>query len=153
MWQGTGSTNKWNLSCYSPLVLEVLFGFRWFVRVGGGSTAAAVTLDTVAAESRKKMADGVTRSPARLCSRDRKNCYYGRLEYDFLLFVPCNLLLSFSPALSMYVCLLRVPSSVQHSSASLSKCVFCSMCSCVICILPHLGIRCFLFAHLVLFFS
>ena len=44
---------------------------------GGGSTAAAVTLDTVADESRKKMADGVTRSPSPLCSRDGKICCYG----------------------------------------------------------------------------
>ena len=50
-----------------------------------------MTLDTVADESRKKMADGVTRSPARLCSRDGKIYYYGRLEYDFLASVPCLL--------------------------------------------------------------
>ena len=37
---------------------------------------------TVADEIRK-MADGVIRSPARLCSRGGKICYYGRLEYDF----------------------------------------------------------------------
>ena len=30
------------------------------------------------------MADGVTRSPARLCSRRGKICYHKRLEYDFL---------------------------------------------------------------------
>ena len=65
---------------------------------GGGSTAAAVTLDTVADESRKKMADGVTRSPARFCSRDGNICYCGRLEYDFLAFVPCFLLFLNSPA-------------------------------------------------------
>ena len=35
-----------------------------------------MTLGTVAAESRKKMADGVTKSPSRLCSRDEKICYY-----------------------------------------------------------------------------
>ena len=34
MWQGTGSTNKWNLSCYSPRVQAILVGFRWFVRGG-----------------------------------------------------------------------------------------------------------------------
>ena len=39
---------------------------------GGGSTAVAETLDTVADESLKKMADGVARSPSRLCSRDGK---------------------------------------------------------------------------------
>ena len=44
----------------------------------------AVTLDIVVDESRNKMADGVTRSPARLCSRRGKICYHKRLEYDFL---------------------------------------------------------------------
>ena len=88
--------------------------------MGGGSTAAAVTLDTVAAESRKKMADGVTRSPARLrCCRVGKRYYYERLEYDFVLFiVPCFLLFIISPALSRYVYLLRFPSSVKQQSAT-----------------------------------
>ena len=67
------------------------------------------------------MTYNVTRSPARLWSRDGKLSYYGRLEYDFLVFVPCFLLLSFSPSLFRYVYLLRVPSSVQQSSATLSK--------------------------------
>ena len=66
-----------------------LGSFDWFSLIcsrRGGSTAAAVTLDTAANESRKEMADGVTRSPARLCSRDRMICYYERHEYDFLPF-------------------------------------------------------------------
>ena len=47
--------------------------------------AAAVTLDTVADESRK-MADGVARSPSRLSSRDGKICCYGdALSMIFLL--------------------------------------------------------------------
>ena len=91
---------------------------------GGGSTAAAVTLDTVADENRKKMADSVARSPSRLCSRDGKTCCYGdTLSNIFLLaFVPCFLLfdflfsLIFFPA-SRYVYLLRVPSSVQQPFA------------------------------------
>ena len=63
--------------------------FVWFSlicsRGEGGSTAAAVTLHTVADESRK-MADGVARSPSRLCSRDGKICCYGdALSTIFLL--------------------------------------------------------------------
>ena len=101
---------------------------------GGGSTAAAVTLDTVAVESRK-MADGVARSPSRFCSRDGKICCYGdvwrRLGYDlfaclllclasyFSFFVFFSFLFFF-PA-SRYVYLLRVPSSVQQLSATLRK--------------------------------
>ena len=58
-----------------------------------------MTLDTVADESRKKMADGVatsskkmadgvTRSPARLCTRDGKICYsMDALSTIFLLFL------------------------------------------------------------------
>ena len=47
---------------------------------GGGSTAAAVTLDTVADESRE-MTDRVARSPSRLCSRDGEDLLlWRRLE-------------------------------------------------------------------------
>ena len=109
----------------------------------GGSSAEAVTLDTVADESWNKMAYGVTRSPARLCDRAGKLCYYGRLDYDFhdfAVFVPCFLLFLSSPSLSRYVHLLRVPSSVQQSSATLSKYVVRVLSSCVICTLPRPGI-------------
>ena len=55
---------------------------------GGGSTAAEVTLDTVTDESRKKIADGVARSPFRLCGRDGKICCYGdAFSTIFLLFL------------------------------------------------------------------
>ena len=85
VWQGTGSTSTWNLSCYNPRVQAALFGFRLLVCEGGCSTAAAVTLDTVADESRK-IADGVTRSPSRRCSRDGKiSCYGDGLRTIFLL--------------------------------------------------------------------
>ena len=89
MWQGTGSTNKWNLSSYSLRVQAVLLGFRRFVREGTDSTAAAVTFDTVADDSRKKMADGVARSSSRLCSREGKICCYG----DALSTISCLLAL------------------------------------------------------------
>ena len=112
-----------------------------------------MTLDTVADESRKKMADGVARSPSRLCSRDgRISCYGDALSTIFLLaFVPCFLLfvfrssflsfLIFSPA-SRYVYLLRVPSSVQQPSATPASTYFIVrvLSACVICTLPHLGI-------------
>ena len=55
-----------------------LGSFVWFSlscsRGGAGSTAAAVTLDTVTDESKKNMTDGVARSPSRLCSRGGKIC-------------------------------------------------------------------------------
>ena len=35
MRQGTGSTNKWNLSCYNPRTQVILSGFRWSVHGGG----------------------------------------------------------------------------------------------------------------------
>ena len=63
---------------------------------GGGSTAAAVTLVTVADKSKKKMADGVARSPSRLCSRDGKICCYGdALSTILLLACFCALLPTF----------------------------------------------------------
>ena len=87
----------------------------------------------------------VTKSPPRLCSRDGKVCYYGRLEYDFLALVPCFLLLLVFPSLPRYVCRFRVPSSVQQSSAATPrKCVVRVFSSYyVICTLPHLGISFF----------
>ena len=120
--------------------------FVWFSLIcsrGGCSTAAAVALDTVADESRKKMADGVARSPSRLSSRDGKICCYGdALSTIFLLACFCALLptvrFSFSflflffPA-SRYVYLFRVPWSVQQPSAALSKYVFYSTCSFCLC--------------------
>ena len=102
------------------------------------------------------MADSVTRSPARLCSRDGNICYYGRLEHDFLAFVPCFLLLLFSPALSRYVYLLRVPSSVQQSSATLSKHVvrdvLCLLASLVACLISEF-LCCYLFSTFVVLIS
>ena len=104
-----------------------------FAGGGRGSTAAAVTLDTVADESRKKMADGVARSPSRLCSRDGDICCYGdALSTVFLLaFVPCFLfpfVFSYFFPASRYVYLLRIPSSVQQPSSTLSKYLFYSTC-------------------------
>ena len=71
---------------------------------GGGSTAAAVTLDTVADGSMKKMADDVTMSPARLYGKYGDNCYYGRLEDDSFAFVPCFLVLFFLLSVLIPVC-------------------------------------------------
>ena len=155
MWRGTGSANKWNLSCYSPRVQAVLFGCRRFVRGGGGSTAAAVTLDTVADENRKKMADSVARSPSRLCSRDGKICVYGdALSTVFLKACFCALL----PTLRFSFCFLFFFSFILHPGmfiffVSLRLCsshlllseyfLFRVLCACVICALPHLGILLF----------
>ena len=125
----------------------------------GGSTAAAVTLDTVADES-KKMADCVARSPSRLCSRDGKICCYGdALSTIFLLaFVPCFLLFVFRVLFSHFFPASRhvfVSSSrlfVCAASGTVSKYVFYSTCSfCrVICSwsfvpYPISEISCFLF--------
>ena len=108
-----------------------------------------MTLDTVADESRKKeKAYGVTWSPAQYCSRDEKLCNYGRLEYDFLAFVHCFLLSSFSPCLSRYV-YLRVPSSGHSSHLLLSASAYFVvrfLSACVICTLPHLGILLFFYS-------
>ena len=78
--------------------------------------------------------------PDRRCSRNGKLCYYGRLEHDFLAFLPCSLLLLFSPSLSRYVSLINsVPSSGHQSSATLQQ-VVRVLSSCVICILHHVRI-------------
>ena len=127
--------------------------FVWFSlscsRGGAGSTAAAVTLDTVADESRIKMPDGVTRFPARLCSRDGKIGYYERLEYDFLLAYFCALLPTFLILSCLipvcFILFLRLCSS-SHLLLSASAYFIVRVLSCrVICILPHIGIPLFLF--------
>ena len=80
---------------------------------GAGSTTAALTLDTVADESRKKMADGVARSPSRLCSRDRKICCYGdALSTILLLACFCALLPTFVLA---FDCANRMYLSFRHT--------------------------------------
>ena len=125
-----------------------------FAGRGEDSTTAAVTLDTVADESRKKMGDGVARSPTRLCSRDGKILLlWRRLEYDFL----ASLLLCLASYFSFFVFLffffpiypsmfisfvsLRLCSSNLPLSASTYFIFIVRVLSaCVICTLPHLGI-------------
>ena len=121
---------------------------------GVGSTAAAVTLDTVADESRKMMADGVARSPSRLCSRDGKICCYGdalSTIYCLLAFVPCFLLFVFRfyfpsfvvfflyPGIYIFLVSLRLCTSHLLLSASTYLTVRVLSACCVICTPPHLG--------------
>ena len=106
-------------------------------------TAAAVTLDTVADESWKKMADGVVRSASRRCSTDGMICCYGDAlsTISLLTFVPCFLLFVFRVLFSHFFPASRhvfVSSSrlfVCAASGTVSKYVFYSTCSfcCVIC--------------------
>ena len=119
--------------------------FVWFSLIcslRGGSTAALLTVDTAVNESRKKVADRVTRSPTRLCSRDGKLCYYRRLEYDFLFFflalLPCFIV--FFVCFSSSCCFVR---AAVISSAS-------TCCSRVICIISDLRIP---FVSFVIYFS
>ena len=122
---------------------------------GGGSKAAAVTLDTVADESRK-MADCVARSPSRLCSRDGKICCYGeRLEYHFLACV-CALLPTFRFFLissCIPVCSSSCPFVCATAICSQSMYFIVRVLSaCVNCTLPHLGILLFFIRLLIVFF-
>ena len=120
--------------------------FVWFSlicsREGEESTTAAVTLDTVADESRKKMADGVTRSRSQLCSGDGKICYYGdALSTTFLLLCLASYFSNFLllPGLLFFFVFLRLCSSHLLLSAS-TYFIVCVLSACVICTLPHLGI-------------
>ena len=140
-----------------------MFGFRSFVLGGGvGSTAAAVTLDTVSDESRM-MVDGVARSPSRLCSRDGKTCCnWDALSTIFLLaLVPYWYFLLFFFLLSFFLFFLHpgmfiffVSLRLCSSHLLLSACTYLIVpvvSACVICTLPHLGIISF-FIRLVFFF-
>ena len=122
--------------------------FVWFSLIcsgGGGWTAAAVTLDTVADQSRKRMANGVARSPSLLCSREGKICCYGdALNTIFLRFLYLasysSFFFSFLNFFPAFRCVyLRVPSSVQQPPATStpSTYVFYSTFSFCLC---HLGI-------------
>ena len=139
----------------------------FFADGGGASIAAAVTLDTVAAESRKKMADGMTRSSSRLCSRDGKICCYGNaLSTIFLLAcffcallptfgfwflaVLSFLIFSLHPGMFIFFVSLRLCSSHLLLSAG-TYFIVRVLSACVICTSPHLGILLF-FIRLVLFF-
>ena len=119
-----------------------------------------MTLDTVADESRKKMADGVPRSPSRLCSRDGKICCYGdALSTIFLLafFVPCFLLsvfryfflfffFSLHPGMFIFFVSLRLCSNLLLSASTYFLHVVRVLSACVICTLPHLGILLFFYS-------
>ena len=111
-----------------------MFGFVDLF-AGGRSTAAVVTLDTVAEESRK-MADGVARSPSRLCSRDGKICCYGdALSTIFLLaFVPCFLLFVFHFSfLSFLIFFPCIPECLSSSCPFVCAAAIC-FCTCSFCL-------------------
>ena len=140
-----------------------MFGFRRFVRGGRGSTAAAVTLDTVADESRKKMADGVATSSTRLCSRDWNNCCYGdALSMTLLLACFCAplptfrfsflsfLFFSLYPGMFIFFVFLHLCSSHLLLSGS-TYFIVRVLSGCILCTLPHL--RILLFFIRVVFFS
>ena len=111
------------------------------------------------------MADGVARSPSRLCSRDGNICCYGdALSTMFLFACFCaslptsrssfffSLFSYFFPA-SRYVYLLRVPSSVQQPSATLSMYVSYSTCGFCLCHLyPTPSRNSFVFYSFSIFF-
>ena len=103
----------------------------------------------------------VARSPSRLCSRDGMIFCYGDALSTIFLRVCVRALLptfrfsffssfvSYFFRASRYFYLLRVSSSVQQQSDTVSKYIFystCSFCLLCICTLPHLGILLFCLA-------
>ena len=98
------------------------------------------------------MADGVARSPSRLCGRDGKICCYGdALRTIFLLACFCALLptfrFSFLSSLIFFLHLVMFTFFVSlrlcSSHLLLSTCTYFIvrvLSACVICTLPHLGI-------------
>ena len=132
--------------------------FVWFslmrLRDGGGSTAAAVTLDIVGDRYSNKMAEGVAMSPSRLCSRDGNiACDGDALSTIFLLACYCALLPTFRfsflpfllflhPEMLIFFVSLRLCSSHLLLSAR-TYYIVRVFSACVICTLPHLGILLF----------
>ena len=117
-------------------------------------TAAAVTLDTVADETREKMADGVARSPSRVCSIDGKICCYGdALSTIFLL--DCALLPTFHSSFFFFFLLLLFLSLRLCSNLPLSASMYFIvrvLSAGVICTLPHLGVLFFFYSSRFFFF-
>ena len=105
---------------------------------GGHSTAATVTLDTVADESRKKMADGVAGSRLGFVAETGRFFTMDALSTIFLLLCIASYFSYFLLPYPGMFYLLCVPSSVQQSSATLSKYVFYSTCSLFWCHLNSL---------------
>ena len=104
------------------------------------------------------MADGMARSPSRLCSRDGKICCYEdalstifllacfrallptfrfSFFFLFLIFFPCN------PGMFIFFVSLRLCSSHLLLSASTYLLYVFFLLVCVICTLPHVGILLF----------
>ena len=144
MWQVTGSTKKWNLSCYSPRVLAGLFGFRWFGRAGGGALGSDGR-DTWYHCRREQKQDG------RWCDKVPGSASLLQSREEILLWTPwvrfrpfyCALL----PTFHNFSCLIPVCLSSSFSfvcEAAICYCTFSTyirvrILPCFICILPHLG--------------
>ena len=127
MWQGTGSTSKWNLSCYSPRVQAVLFGFSLICSRGEGVDSGSS--DTLY-RCRREQEDGrwCGKVPVSALKQRRENLLlWRRLEYDFLscllAFAPCFLLFVFLFFLFLFFPLIPVCLS--------SSCPF--VCAAAIC--------------------
>ena len=157
--------------CNIAFLLPYCWGPFFFVFVdlltgGEGSTAAAVTLDTVADGSRNKMADGVEWSPSRRCSRDRKICcYWDAFNTTFLLACFCALVPTFRFSLLFFLTSSCIPVCLSSSCPFVCVAAICYSqqvrtpkyliirvpSACVICTLPH--IESFVFIRLVFFYS
>ena len=111
------------------------------------------------------MADGVVRSPSRLCSGDGKICCYGdALNTIFLLACFCPLLPTFCfsfifflifflhPGMVIFFVSLRLCSSHLLLLSASTYFIVRVFSACVICTLPHFGILLF-FIRLVFFRS
>ena len=143
---------------YLPFLPEMLQppspgSFVWFSLICSrrdGSTAAVVTLDTVVDESRKKMADSVTRSTARLGFEAETGSIVTMDALNTFSLLLClascwyQVLVPISPSLSgMFLLFVFLALCSGHLLRTLSNSY--DKCSCVIRILPHLGIALFLF--------
>ena len=147
---------KWNLSCYSPRVLAVLFGFRRFVRRGGG---------------RQRQQWHLIPLPTRAATRCQMVWQGPRLGFvaESGRFVTMNALSTIScfcallPTFIIFSCLIPVcfisfvflrlcgSSHLLLTVLPASTYVCYSTCSCVICILPHLGIPLFFYSFSIFF--
>ena len=160
MWQGTGSTTKWNLSCYSPRVRAV---FVWFSLIcsGGGARQRQqwhlIPLPTRAGRRWQMVWQGPR--PGFVAETER----FVALSTIFLLACFCALLPTFR--FSVFFSFLFFPCIPVCLSSCPFVCAAAICCSphvstyfivrvlsaCVICTLPHLGIILFFYSFSIFF--
>ena len=155
MWQSTGSANiKWNVSCYSPRVQALLFGFFVDLFAGGGARqrqqwhliplpTRAGRWQTVWQGPRLGFLVETGRCVAMETTWVRFSCFCALLPTFLFYFLYFLVFSCIPPSMFIFFVFLRLCSS--HLLSSSTYFIVRVLSACVICTLPHLGILLSLF--------